>query len=59
MAKKINHGGHGGHRELLFSLWPLCSLLFSDPVPEDNKKSLVFLARKHRIEIKRPINIFE
>ena len=26
MAKKINHRGHGGHRELLFSLCPLCSL---------------------------------
>ena len=25
MAKKINHRGHGGHRELLFSLCPLCS----------------------------------
>ncbi len=25
MAKKINHRGHGGHRELLFSL---CSLWF-------------------------------
>jgi hypothetical protein len=23
MAKKINHRGHGGHRELLFSLCPL------------------------------------
>ena len=21
MAKKIDHRGHGGHRELLFSLW--------------------------------------
>ena len=29
MAKKINHRGHGGHRELLFSLCPLCSLWFS------------------------------
>jgi len=26
MAKKINHRGHGVHRELLFSLCPLCSL---------------------------------
>ena len=33
IAKKINHRGHGGHRELLFSLW------FSEPIPEDNKKS--------------------
>ncbi len=40
MVKKINHKGHGGHRELLFSLCPLCSLWFSKPVPEDNKKSL-------------------
>jgi hypothetical protein len=55
MAKKINHRGHGGHRELLFSLcplcslWfyrellfslcPLCSLWFSEPIPGDNKKS--------------------
>ncbi len=39
MAKKINHRGRGGHRELLFSLCPLCSLWFSDPIPEDNKKS--------------------
>jgi hypothetical protein len=39
MAKKINHRGHGGHRELLFSLCPLCSLWFSKPIPEDNKKS--------------------
>ncbi len=39
MAKKINHRGHGGHRELLFSRCPLCSLWFSDPIPEDNKKS--------------------
>jgi len=30
MAKKINHRGHGGHRELLFSLCPLCSLWFSE-----------------------------
>ena len=28
MAKKINHRGRGGHRELLFSLCPLCSLWF-------------------------------
>jgi hypothetical protein len=39
MAKKINHRGHGGHRELLFSLCPLCSLWFSEPIPGDNKKS--------------------
>jgi len=30
MAKKINHRGHGGHRELLFSLCHLCSLRFSE-----------------------------
>jgi hypothetical protein len=41
MAKKINHRGHGGHRELLFSLCPLCSLWFSEPIPEDNKKSQI------------------
>jgi hypothetical protein len=41
MAKKINHRGHGGHRELLFSLCPLCSLWFSKTqFPEDNNKSL-------------------
>jgi len=34
MAKKINHRGRGGHRELL------CSLLFFEPIPEDAKKSL-------------------
>ena len=39
IAKKINHRGHEGHRELLFSLCPLCSLWFSEPIPEDNKKS--------------------
>ena len=40
MAKKINHRGHGGHRELLFSRCPLCSLWFSKTqFPEDNKKS--------------------
>jgi hypothetical protein len=38
MAKKINHRGHGGHRELLFSL---CPLWFSKTqFPEDNNKSL-------------------
>ncbi len=37
IAKKINHGGHGGHRELLFSL---CPLWFSKTqLPRDNKKS--------------------
>ena len=30
MAKKINHRGRGGYRELLFSLCPLCSLWFSE-----------------------------
>ena len=39
MAKKINHRGHGEHRELLFSLCPPCSLWFFEPIPEDNKKS--------------------
>ena len=38
MAKKINHRGRGGHRELLFSLCPLC--VFRSPLPEDTKKSL-------------------
>ncbi len=33
MAKKIDHRGRGGHKELLFSLW------FFEPIPEDNKKS--------------------
>jgi len=59
MAKKINHRGHGGHRELLFSLCPLCSPWFSEPIPEDNKKSLIVLARKNRIAIRRSINIHE
>lgn len=36
IMRKINHRGHGGHDELLFSL---CSPWFSDPVSEDNKKS--------------------
>ena len=36
IAKKINHRGHGGHRELLF----LCALCgFPKHIPEDNKKS--------------------
>ena len=39
MAKKINRRGRGGNRELLLSLCPLCSLWFSEPIPEDNKKS--------------------
>ena len=38
MAKKINHLGRGGNRELLFSL---CSLwFFPKPISEYNKKSL-------------------
>jgi hypothetical protein len=33
IAKKINHRGHGGYRELLFSLCPLCSLwFFQNPI---------------------------
>ncbi len=43
MAKKINHRERGGHRELLFSLCPLFSLFslwFSEPILEDNTKSL-------------------
>ncbi|GEM_PF-6944524 len=34
MAKKINHRGCGGHRELLCSLW------FFETIPGDAKKSL-------------------
>ncbi len=44
MAKKINHRGHGGHREL-FSRCPLCSLWFSKTqFPEDSKKSPIYKA---------------
>ncbi len=47
MAKKINHRGRGlrssaggrAHRELLFSLCPLCAVCFPNLIPEDNKKS--------------------
>ena len=35
MAKKINHRGHRGHRELLSSL---CPLWFSEPIPGGYKK---------------------
>jgi len=46
MAKKIKHRGHGlrskavgrAQRVAIFSAH-LCSLWFSDPIPEDNKKS--------------------
>jgi len=41
MAKKINHRGHGGHRELLFSLCPLCSLWFSKTHFQKVIKSLI------------------
>ena len=40
MAKKINHRGHGGYRELLFSVSSVLSVVFPKPVSEDNKKSL-------------------
>ena len=43
MAKKINHRGHGGHRELLFSV---SSVVFPKPVSEDNKKSLKLQVNK-------------
>jgi len=42
MAKKINHRERGGHRELLFSLCPLFSLWFSEPIPEDSETLLNF-----------------
>lgn len=45
MAKKINHRGRG---ELLFSLCPLCSLWFSDPISEDTKKYLTEGGAYHR-----------
>jgi|LGVF01.2.fsa_nt_gb hypothetical protein len=51
MANKINHRGRGGYRELLFSLCPLyslCSLWFSDPISEDNKKYLTEGAVYHK-----------
>jgi len=41
MAKKINHRGRGGRRELLCSLWR-----FSEPIPEDNKKSLTYPGKR-------------
>jgi hypothetical protein len=41
MAKKINHRGHGGHRELLFSLCPLCPLWFSKTHFQKIIKSLI------------------
>jgi hypothetical protein len=53
MAKKINHRGHGRHRELLFSLCPLCSLWFSEPSPEDNKKSPLLRIRTNMTESRR------
>jgi hypothetical protein len=40
MTKKINHRGHGGHRELLFSLCPLCSLWFFQNPFQNITKSL-------------------
>jgi len=40
MAKKISYRGHGGHRELLSSLCPLYSWWFSEPISEDNKKTI-------------------
>ncbi len=42
MAKKINHRGHGGHRELQFSLCPLCSLWFFQNQFQKIMKSLRF-----------------
>ena len=41
MTKKINHRGHGGHRALLFSLCPLCSLWFFQNPFQNITKSLV------------------
>jgi hypothetical protein len=40
MTKKINHRGHGGHRELLFSLCPLCALWFFQNPFQNITKSL-------------------
>ncbi|KAF5411611.1 MAG: hypothetical protein C5S47_03430 [Candidatus Methanogasteraceae archaeon] len=48
MAKKINHRERGGHRELLFSLCPLFSLWFSEPIPEDSENSPQFYLSKNR-----------
>jgi hypothetical protein len=42
MTKKINHRGRGGHRELLFSLCPLCSLWFFQNPFQKITKSLGF-----------------
>jgi hypothetical protein len=39
MAKKINHRGRGGHRELLFSVSSVLSVVFQNLISEDNKKS--------------------
>ncbi len=47
MVKKINHRGHGGHRELLFSLCPLCSLwFFQNPFQKIIKSLLFFLPER-------------
>jgi hypothetical protein len=40
MTKKINHRGHGGHRELLFSLCSLCPLWFFQNPFQNITKSL-------------------
>ena len=50
MAKKINHRGRGGYRELLFFLRVLCALCgFPKPIPEYNKKSLFYHRGGHRV----------
>nr|QNO47358.1 hypothetical protein LNGCCOLK_00035 [Methanosarcinales archaeon ANME-2c ERB4] len=47
MTRKINHRGHGGHRELLFSLCPLCSLwFFQNPFHKIIKSLLFFLQER-------------
>jgi hypothetical protein len=40
MAKKINHRGHGGHRELLFSVSSVLSVVFQNPGSQKTIKSL-------------------
>jgi len=52
MAKKINHRGHGGHRELLFSLCPLCPLWFSKTHFQKIIKSLLDNVEESKHDLK-------
>ena len=46
-------------RVIVFSVSSVLSVVFPKPISEDNKKSLIFLARNNRITIMRSINIPE